>query len=333
MYDDNSGKDLIRVVNLVKYYPVRSTLFSHRRGFIQAVKDVSFEINRGETLGLVGESGCGKSTIGNTILMLDPPTSGDVYFKNININRLNRKDFRALGYKMQMIFQDPYSSLDPRMTVAEIVSEPLIEHHFGNKKLVRQRVEELLELVGMKPEFANRYPHEFSGGQRQRIGIARAISLDPDFIVCDEPISALDVSIKAQVVNLLQDLQRRFGLTYLFIAHDLSIVRHISDRIAVMYLGKIVELTDKKSLYSNPLHPYTQALLAAVPIPDPLIEELRKYTVLEGEIPSADNPPVGCYFNTRCPYAEGLCFKDYPDLEEIYPGHIVACFKALDLKH
>jgi len=327
---DKNGRDvLVRVEGLKKYFPItRGIVFQRHIGDVKAVDGISFEIFRGETLGLVGESGCGKSTTGRTILQLYRPTAGQVFFDGVNLVQLKGNALRRMRRRMQMIFQDPYASLNPRMTVGNIIAEPLEVHGVARGKEKRERVQELLQLVGLNPYFINRYPHEFSGGQRQRIGIARALALQPDFIVCDEPISALDVSIQAQVVNLLEELQERFGLTYLFIAHDLSMVRHISDRVAVMYLGKIVELTDRDSLYTNPLHPYTQALLSAVPIPDPVIEEKRERIILEGDVPSPANPPRGCNFSTRCPVAMEVCFEVEPELKEVASGHRVACHLA-----
>ncbi len=329
MSDKNGREVLVRVEGLKKYFPItRGIVIQRHIGDVKAVDGISFEIYRGETLGLVGESGCGKSTTGRTILQLYRPTAGEVYFDGVNLVQLKGNALRRMRRRMQMIFQDPYASLNPRMTVGNIIAEPLEVHGVAGGKEKRERVQELLQLVGLNPYFINRYPHEFSGGQRQRIGIARALALQPDFIVCDEPISALDVSIQAQVVNLLEELQERFGLTYLFIAHDLSMVRHISDRVAVMYLGKIVELTDRDSLYTNPLHPYTQALLSAVPIPDPVIEERRERIILEGDVPSPANPPRGCNFSTRCPVAMEVCFEVEPELKEVASGHRVACHLA-----
>jgi oligopeptide transport system ATP-binding protein len=323
----NNGKEvLVRVDRLKKYFPItRGIVIQRQVGAVKAVDDISFEVFRGETLGLVGESGCGKSTTGRTILQLYRPTAGAVYFGDDNLAELKGNTLRRMRRRMQMIFQDPYASLNPRMTVGNIIGEPLEVHNVASGKERRERVQELLALVGLNPYFVNRYPHEFSGGQRQRIGVARALALQPDFIVCDEPISALDVSIQAQVVNLLEDLQGHFGLTYLFIAHDLSMVRHISDRIAVMYLGKIVELTDRFELYENPLHPYTQALLSAVPIPDPVADAKRKRIILEGDVPSPVHPPEGCNFNTRCPKAIEICHEQEPEFIEIGGGHRCAC--------
>jgi oligopeptide/dipeptide ABC transporter ATP-binding protein len=329
----NLPEDVImRVSHLVKEFPIRKGVFFKKQvGAVQAVTDISFEIHEGETLGLVGESGSGKTTAARTLLRLLEPTSGDMWFRSevhgvVNVATANRKQLRDIREEIQIVFQDPYASLNPRMTVATIISEPLTVHGEGAKAERINRVKELLEVVGLSPEHANRYPHEFSGGQRQRIGIARALALRPTFMVLDEPVSALDVSIQAQVLNLLADLQEEFGLTYLFIAHDLSVVRHISDRVAVMYLGKIVELADRDALYDRPMHPYTHALLSAVPIPDPTIEVGRERILLEGDIPHPSNPPSGCRFNTRCPIAvEGKCDVDEPILTELEPGHWVAC--------
>jgi oligopeptide transport system ATP-binding protein len=317
---------LVRVDDLKKYFPVSSGLLRRSVGAVRAVDGVTFSIFRGETLGLVGESGCGKSTLGRTILQLHRPTAGHVYFEGLDLMEMKGSDLRRMRQNMQIIFQDPFSSLNPRMTVAAIVEEPLIIHGIGNSKERRAKVEDLLERVGLNPLLANRFPHEFSGGQRQRIGVARALALNPSFIVADEPISALDVSIQAQVVNLLEDLQDALGLTYLFIAHDLSMVRHICDRVAVMYLGKIVELGPVTEIYDNPQHPYTQALLSAVPVPDPFVEEERQRIILEGDVPSPAHPPVGCNFNTRCPLAFEPCFKVEPELKELLPNHHVACY-------
>ncbi len=321
---------LLEVTNLKKYFPITSGIIIQRHvGDVKAVDDISFFVYKGETLGLVGESGCGKSTTGRTVLQLYRPTAGSVKFEGIELSTLKGEDLRRTRRRMQMIFQDPYASLNPRMTVGRIISEPLIVHRVMNSNRERQeRVEYLMDKVGLNPYFVNRYPHEFSGGQRQRIGIARALALEPSFIVCDEPISALDVSIQAQVVNLLEELQDELGLTYLFIAHDLSMVRHICDRVAVMYLGKIVEVAETEELYTNPLHPYTQALLSAVPVPDPTVEEKRKRIILTGDVPSPINPPRGCNFNTRCPVAVDVCHGEDPGLVEIRPGHWVACYRA-----
>ena len=319
---------LLRVENLVKHFPIMRGIFQKQVGAVRAVDDISFEVKRGETLGLVGESGCGKSTTGRTVLQLFRATSGRVYYDNVDLTKLKVEDLRKMRRKMQMICQAPYASFNPRMTVGEIIREPLLVHNVATEADANDRVKQLLELVRLNPSFTTRYPHEFSGGQRQRIGIARALALQPSFVVCDEPISALDVSIQAQVVNLLEELQDKFGLTYLFIAHDLSMVRHISDRVAVMYLGVVVELTTREELFKNPLHPYTQALLSAVPIPDPVKEATRKRTILVGDVPSPANPPSGCRFRTRCPIAESICAEQRPEFREVKPGHFVACFFA-----
>jgi oligopeptide transport system ATP-binding protein len=316
---------LLRVRNLKKHFPITGGLLNRRVVAVKAVDGISFEIKPGETLGLVGESGCGKSTTGRAILQLQRPTSGQVFFEEQELTQLGPGELRWLRPKMQMIFQDPYSALNPRHSVGKIVGEPLVIHGIMRGKELEDRVAELLKLVGMNPAYTRRYPHEFSGGQRQRIGIARALSLNPSFVVCDEPISALDVSIQAQVVNLLQDLQGQLGLTYLFIAHDLSMVKHISHRIAVMYLGKIMELCDKKTLFDDPLHPYTQSLISAVPLPDPKLERKRQRIILKGEVPSPANPPKGCVFNTRCPVAVDKCFQVVPGYREVRSAHFVAC--------
>jgi oligopeptide transport system ATP-binding protein len=322
----NQQDILVRVEGLKMWFPITSGLFQRTVGHIKAVDGVDFHVFRGETLGLVGESGCGKSTTGRAILQLHRPTEGHVYFGDQDLTTMKGDALRKQRRRMQMIFQDPYASLNPRMTVGAIVGEPLEVHGIGDKKENRERVQELLRIVGLNPYFVNRYPHEFSGGQRQRIGVARALAVNPEFIVLDEPISALDVSIQAQVINLLEDLQTEFGLTYLFIAHDLSVVRHISDRIAVMYLGKIVELTDRNELYANPKHPYTVALLSAVPIPDPVIEEQRRRIILEGDVPSPANPPKGCNFSTRCPRVMDICRERDPEFKDHGNGHFVACY-------
>lgn len=325
---------LVQVRNLKKYFPIQHGLIIQRHvGDVKAVDDVSFDVYRGETLGLVGETGCGKTTVGRTILRLYEPTGGKVLFDGIDLVSLNEGELRRMRQRMQMIFQDPYASLNPRMTVGSIVSAPLDVHKTVHSKSKSKRVDDLLDMVGLNPEFVNRYPHEFSGGQRQRVGIARALAVSPDLIICDEPISSLDVSIQAQVVNLLEELQRELGLTYIFIAHDLSMVRHISNRIAVMYLGKIMELADRNDIYLDPIHPYTQALMSAVPLPDPDIQKKRKRIILEGDIPSPSNPPVGCNFNTRCPVAKERCFKEDPTFREIKPGHWAACHFAEDFIH
>jgi len=321
--------ELIQVRNLKMHFPITSGfLFQRKVGAIKAVDGISFDIKRGETLGLVGESGCGKSTTGRALLQLYRPTSGEVFFEGNNLTKLSGERLRHMRRRMQMIFQDPYASLNPRMTVGDIIGEPLVVHNISSGQGRRERVQELLRIVGLNPYFVNRYPHEFSGGQRQRIGVARALAVQPDFIVCDEPISALDVSIQAQIINLLEELQSQFNLTYLFIAHDLSVVRHISDRIAVMYLGKIVELTGRKELYDRPLHPYTQALLSAVPIPDPVVEEKRRRVILEGDVPSPANPPLGCHFCTRCPVVMDICKEQEPEFVDVGDGHWVACFRV-----
>jgi oligopeptide transport system ATP-binding protein len=320
-----NATDLLEVRDLYKYFPINAGVFSRHVGDVKAVDGVDFTIRKGETLGLVGESGSGKTTAGRVVLRLLPATKGDVVFDGRNIGELGREEVRKLRKEMQIIFQDPYASLNPRMTVGDIIGEPLVIHHLAKGKDVGVRVQELLRLVGLQPYHANRYPHEFSGGQRQRIGIARALAVNPKFIVADEPVSALDVSIQAQVINLLEDLQSQFGLTYLFIAHDLSVVRHISTRVAVMYVGKIVEIAERDDLYENPLHPYTQALLSAIPIPDPAVEARRKRVILTGDIPSPVNPPSGCRFHTRCPVAFDRCKVDVPELKAYAPGHVAAC--------
>ncbi|HIM18153.1 MAG TPA: dipeptide ABC transporter ATP-binding protein [Dehalococcoidia bacterium] len=324
------GETLLEVKNMKMYFPVTSgIIFQKKVADVKAVDNVSFTIAKGETLGLVGESGCGKTTTGRAILQLYKPTDGDVIFDGTRLNDLDNSSMRAMRRQMQIIFQDPYGSLNPRMTCGDIVGEPLIVHKLtSGKGEYRDRVDELLQTVGLNPYMADRYPHEFSGGQRQRIGIARALAVNPSFIVCDEPVSALDVSIQAQVINLLEDLQEQFGLTYLFIAHDLSVVRHISDRVAVMYLGHIVEVADRNELYDNPLHPYTRALLSAVPIPDPIVEAERERIILTGDVPSPMNPPPGCVFHTRCPVMIDECQEEMPELREVQPGHWVACIRT-----
>jgi oligopeptide transport system ATP-binding protein len=317
---------LVKVDQLVKHFPIlKGVLVRQQVGAVHAVDGVSFDILKGETLGLVGESGCGKSTTGRTLLQLYRPTSGAVYYEGKDLVKMKGEELRKMRRRMQMIFQDPYASLNPRKTVGQIVTEPMLIHGVINRREALGHAERLLQLVGLNPAYTTRYPHEFSGGQRQRIGIARSLALEPDLIVCDEPISALDVSIQAQVVNLLEDLQAKMGLTYLFIAHDLSMVRHISDRVAVMYLGIIVEMTTRDELYGHPLHPYTQALLSAVPIPDPKIEATRKRVILTGDVPSPVNPPSGCRFRTRCPLAAQICKEQKPEFREVPPGHWVAC--------
>jgi oligopeptide transport system ATP-binding protein len=320
---------LLEVRDLVKDFPIGGGFFRRSTGVLRAVDGVSFSIRRGETLGLVGESGCGKTTTGRCILQLERPTSGRIVFEGVELASLPADELRRVRRRMQVIFQDPYASLNPRMTLGQILAEPLKVHGIvPDKKARAVRVRELLTQVGLLPQHAKRYPHQLSGGQRQRVGIARALALEPSLIICDEPVSALDVSIQAQIVNLLEDLQARLGLTYLFIAHDLSVVRHISDRVVVMYLGKIVEVAERKELYEGPLHPYTRALLSAVPIPDPKLEARRERTVLRGEVPSALTPPSGCVFHPRCPIAEARCAAQVPALREIRPGHWGACHLA-----
>lgn len=319
MADEN--KTLVEVKNLKKYFPVKAGF--GKTNYVKAVDDVSFFIEKGETLGLVGESGCGKTTLGRTILRLYEPTEGQILYKGEDITHVNMLPYRR---KMQIIFQDPYASLDPRMTVGDIIGEALDIHKMYDSKTERRdKINNLLNIVGLNTEHSNRFAHEFSGGQRQRIGIARALAVDPEFIVCDEPISALDVSIQAQVVNMLEDLQADRGFTYLFIAHDLSVVKHISNRIGVMYLGHMVELTTSNELYRNPLHPYTQTLLSAIPIADPKASRAKKRIILEGDIPSPMNPPSGCTFRTRCPYATEACGESAPEFKEWAPGHFAAC--------
>jgi oligopeptide/dipeptide ABC transporter ATP-binding protein len=322
------GSVLVRVENLKKHFPVCIGAYAEHKATVQAVNGISFNIHRGETLGLVGESGCGKSTAGLTILQLYRPTSGKVYYEDTDLTQLKEKQLRLLRPKMQIIFQDPYSTLNPRMTVGSAISEPMQVHNLMPKNEQNARVRELLGTVGLGPSYANRYPHEFSGGQRQRICVARALACEPEFIVCDEPISALDVSIQAQIINLLQDLQEKFGLTYLFVAHDLSVVRHISNRIAVMYLGQLVELAPKKALFERPFHPYTQSLLSAVPKPDPKYEKQRERIILTGDVPSPINPPSGCRFHPRCPLSTEVCKKEVPKWNEITPGRWVACHEV-----
>ena len=324
-----AGDVLLEVKDLKVYFPITAGLIFQRKvADIKAVDGISFQIKKGETLGLVGESGCGKSTTGRAILQLYRPTEGTVQYGQVELTKLKGGDLRRMRRKMQMIFQDPYASLNPRMSVGAIIGEPLAIHGLAKGEGRRERVAELMRIVGLNPFYASRYPHEFSGGQRQRIGVARALAVEPEFIVADEPVSALDVSIQAQIINLLDDLQEEFGLTYLFIAHDLSVVRHISDRVAVMYLGKLMELTDRDELYENPLHPYTKALLSAVPIPDPAVEKKRERIILSGDVPSAMAPPPGCVFNTRCPIAIDECRTVIPEWRELSKDHWVACHRV-----
>ena len=330
MRDQTGTAPLLEVRGLAMHFPItEGMVFSRKIGEVKAVDGVDFAIERGETLGLVGESGCGKTTTGRCILRLERPTAGEILFDGKDVNRLDRGGLTALRRRMQVIFQDPYSSLNPRMKVGDIIAEPIKVHGVEPDARKREaRVRELLSVCGLDPKFGDRYPHEMSGGQRQRVGIARALALDPEFIVCDEAVSALDVSIQAQVVNLLEDLRERFNLTYLFIAHDLSVVRHLCQRVAVMYLGRIVEMADSDELFDNPLHPYTQALLAAVPVPDPRVEARREFRPAKGEIPSPINPPSGCVFHPRCPVAVEGCKKTRPTLRELRPRHWVACSEA-----
>jgi peptide/nickel transport system ATP-binding protein len=316
-------EDLLEVRNLKQYFPIKAGLLQRVVGYVKAVDGISFKIKRGTTMGLVGESGCGKTTVGKTILRLNEKTDGDVIFNSINIYSLDRKELNELRTKMQIIFQDPYSSLSPRLPVSEIIGEAVVEHNLTTKENHDAYIDHIMKICGLQPYHKDRYPHEFSGGQRQRIGIARALALLPEFIVCDEPVSALDVSIQAQIINLLKDLQDNFDLTYLFISHDLSVVEHISDSIGVMYLGDLVEHGSKKQIFQNPLHPYTQALLSAAPVPDPTAK--RNRIILEGSIPSPANPPSGCKFHTRCPRVMDVCHKVVPEVKEIEPGHTVAC--------
>ena len=324
------GDVLLEVRGLKMHFPVTSgILFQRAVAHIKAIDGVDFTVLRGETLGLVGESGCGKTTTGRCILRLYKPTDGEIWFDGTEIANARTNQMRTMRRQMQIIFQDPYSSLNPRMTAGNIIGEPLAVHGLvNNKREYRERVAELLNNVGLNPYMADRFPHEFSGGQRQRIGVARALSVDPSFIVCDEPVSALDVSIQAQIINLLEDLQERYDLTYLFIAHDLSVVRHISDRVAVMYLGKIVEIADRNAIYENPQHPYTRALLSAVPIPDPVLDAQRERIILSGEVPSPLNPPSGCVFHPRCPLATDDCTRVMPEAREVLPNHIAACINV-----
>jgi oligopeptide transport system ATP-binding protein len=327
---DNTGP-LLQVTDLVKRFPITSgVLFQRKIGMVHAVEGVSFAIEKGETFGLVGESGCGKTTTGRCILQLYRPTSGSVLFEGRELTGMSGKDLQEVRRDMQIIFQDPYASLNPRMTVGTIVTEPLIIHQIGTRAERKERVKDLLDLVGLNPQFTNRYPHEFSGGQRQRIGLARALALNPKLIICDEPVSALDVSIQAQILNLFEELQTELGLTYLFIAHNLSVVKHISDRVGVMYLGKMMEIAPSEELYANPVHPYTMGLLAAIPIPDPKVERARVHTVLEGDVPSPRDPPEGCVFHPRCYRAQPICSQTVPAMENHGGTHEAACFFPLD---
>jgi oligopeptide transport system ATP-binding protein len=325
-----SSDILVNVEGLKMYFPITAGLIFQRKiADVKAVDGISFQVKKGETLGLVGESGCGKSTTGRAILQLYKPTAGSVMFGNIELTKLGGGEMRRMRRRMQMIFQDPYASLNPRMSVGAIIGEPLQIHGLAKgSKARKERIQDLMRVVGLNPYYANRYPHEFSGGQRQRIGIARALAVEPDFIVADEPVSALDVSIQAQIINLMEDLQQQFGLTYLFIAHDLSVVRHISDRVGVMYLGKMMELADRNELYENPLHPYTKALLSAVPVPDPAVERTRERIILTGDVPSPLRPPPGCVFHTRCPIAVEECRQTIPEWRDMGGGHLVACHRA-----
>jgi oligopeptide/dipeptide ABC transporter ATP-binding protein len=323
-----SSEPIVEVKNLKMYFPITRGLLRRKVGDIRSVDDVTFRINRRETLGLVGESGCGKTTVGRCILRLYKPTAGEIYFNKTEISKLPERKIRPLRTGMGCIFQDPYGSLNPRKPAGDIVGTPMLIHHMATQKEMDEKVSEVFRLVGLDPSMMDRVPHEFSGGQRQRLGIARALSCRPSLIICDEPISALDVSIQAQIINLLEELQESLGLTYLFIAHDLSVVQHISDRIAVMYLGRLVEIAGSEELYENPLHPYTKALLSAVPIPDPELDKSRHRIILGGEVPSPANPPAGCHFHPRCQYADSACKETRPPLREISGGHWVACLKA-----
>lgn len=321
------SESLLRAENIVKKFPIYGGLFSKEVASVKAVQNISFEIKKGETLGLVGESGCGKSTLGRSLIRLIEPTSGKIFFKNKDITNVSGEELRELRKKLQIIFQDPYASLNPRMTVGAILEEPLIIHNlFASEKDRADRIKELINLVGLRPEHLSRYPHEFSGGQRQRIGIARALAVNPELIICDEPVSALDVSIQAQVINLLMELQQKLGLTYIFIAHDLKVVEHVSHRVAVMYLGQIVEMADSTELYKNPQHPYTKALLSAIPVPDPKPRPER--IILTGDVPSPLNPPSGCHFHPRCPIATDECKSRAPELKEHAKHHFVSCLKV-----
>lgn len=323
---------ILSIKNLKKYFPVKIGAFGEKSGIVHAVDDFSLDIFRGETIGLVGESGCGKSTTGFTIVQLHQATSGNVYFKGLDLTKLDEKKLRPIRKHIQIVFQDPYSTLNPRMTIGETISESLRTNKLLTKHDINEKIESLLNDVGLQPKLSNRYPHEFSGGQRQRICIARALAIEPEFVIFDEPVSALDVSVQAQIINLMKDLQKKYNLTYLFIAHDLAVVRHISDRIAVMYLGRIVELARKDTLFSSPLHPYTKALLSAVPEADPEYERKRERIILKGDVPDALKPPSGCRFHTRCPYAQENCTTDDPELREIAKGQYVACHYAGKIK-
>ncbi|MGL4654005.1 ABC transporter ATP-binding protein [Cetobacterium sp.] len=318
-------KNLLEIKNLCKYFNIKNSVFKKNRKILKAVDDVSLEIRKGETLGLVGESGCGKTSLGRTIVKLYEPTSGDIVYDGKNLTNLNFQEMKSFRRKIQMIFQDPYASLNPRQTIGDIIKEPMEIHNLYEKENRDKKVLEILELVGLNASHISRYPHEFSGGQRQRVGIARALACDPEFIVCDEPISALDVSIQAQIINTLEELQEKLGLTYLFIAHDLSMVKHISDRVGIMYLGKLVEISESDSVYNTPLHPYTQALLSAIPIPDPDISLKKERIILEGDIPTPINPSAGCRFKTRCPKVSEKCHDKEPQLIEVKKNHKVAC--------
>jgi len=323
---------IVSIKDLKKHFPVKLGAFGERSGIVHAIDGISMDIHRGETLGLVGESGCGKSTTAFVIVQLYRATSGFVFFKGVDLTKLSERELRPMRTKIQIIFQDPYSTLNPRMTIGESIGEPIRAHKLMNNKEIKQHVFELLKDVGLKSSFANRYAHELSGGQQQRICIARALAINPEFVVCDEPVSALDVSVQAQIINLMQDLQDKYKLTYLFIAHNLAVVRHISDRIAVMYLGRIAEIAEKNELFDHTLHPYTKALLSAVPEADPKIERQRHRIILEGDVPDAISPPSGCRFHTRCPIAKEKCSQEIPDLEEKRPGHYVACHYASEEK-
>lgn len=326
MNKQNNSDYILELSNIKMYFPIYKGIFQNKVGAVRAVDGVDIKINRGKTLGLVGESGCGKSTLGRTIVGLYEPTAGAIHFKGVNLSSLNRDERKQVQRDMQMIFQDPFASMNPRLRIRNIVGEPLIVHEQFKRKDLQEKVSNVLKQVGLDSECMNRYPHEFSGGQRQRIAIARSIALNPELIVCDEPVSSLDVSIRSQILNLIKQLQQQFKLTYLFISHDLAVVRHISDQVAVMYLGRILEIADRNAIYKYPLHPYTQGLLNAIPIPNPKLERSRKRVVVEGEIPSPSNPPTGCRFHTRCPrFEKGICDTSEPQLRELKPGHLVAC--------